>query len=71
VQIGTPPGTTVSLRDLATRLASVGRVQHNAFLLRLHVDEYVLTIFPDGRTIIGGTNDISVARSLHARYVGA
>ena len=71
VQIGTAPGTTVSLPDLATRLASVGRVQHNAFLLRLHVDEYVLTIFPDGRTIIGGTNDISIARSLHARYVGA
>jgi molybdopterin-synthase adenylyltransferase len=71
VQLSTPPGTTISLPDLAGRLAHVGQVQQNAFLLRLHVDNYILTVFPDGRTIVGGTNDVSVARSVHARYVGA
>ena len=25
----------------------------------------------DGRTIVGGTDDVAMARSLHARYVGA
>ena len=40
----------------------VGNVQRNSFLLRLTVDDYVLTVFPDGRTIVGGTNDVATAR---------
>jgi adenylyltransferase/sulfurtransferase len=71
VQLSAPRDASVSLADLATRLAGVGRIQQNAFLLRLHVDNYVLTVFPDGRTIVGGTNDIATARTLHARYIGA
>ena len=46
-------------------------MQRNAFLLRLAVDDYVLTVFPDGRTIVSGTNDVAIARTLHARYIGA
>jgi molybdopterin-synthase adenylyltransferase len=71
VQLTAAPGTSVSLSDLAARLAGVGHMQQNAFLLRLQVDSYVLTIFPDGRTIVGGTNDIAVARTLQAKYIGA
>ena len=29
-----------------------------------------MTIFPDGRAIIKGTQDVAVARSLYARYIG-
>ena len=64
-------GTTLSLNDLASRLAGVGRIQQNAFLLRLYVSDYVVTVFPDGRTIVGGTNDVATARTVHARYIGA
>jgi adenylyltransferase/sulfurtransferase len=32
---------------------------------------YEMTVFPDGRAIIKGTNDTGVARSLYARYIGA
>jgi adenylyltransferase/sulfurtransferase len=71
VQLSPPPGASVSLEDLSSRLAGVGRVERNPFLLRLTVDDYVLTVFSDGRTIIGGTNDIATARTVHARYVGA
>jgi adenylyltransferase/sulfurtransferase len=71
VQLSAPPGATVSLESLAGRLVGVGRIQRNAYLLRLHVDSYVLTVFRDGRTIVGGTNDITIARSVHARYIGA
>jgi adenylyltransferase/sulfurtransferase len=71
VQLSVPSGTTISLPNLATRLASIGRLQQNDFLLRLHVDDYVLSVFPDGRTIVGGTNDVAVARTLHARYIGS
>ena len=71
VQLSAPPGASLSLDELAGRLAGVGRVERNAFLLRLAVDGYVLTVFPDGRTIVGGTDDIATARTVHARYVGA
>jgi molybdopterin-synthase adenylyltransferase len=71
VQLSAPAGTSLSLTDLASRLAGVGRIQQNAFLLRLYVSDYVVTVFPDGRTIVGGTNDVATARTVHARYIGA
>jgi adenylyltransferase/sulfurtransferase len=30
-----------------------------------------LTVFPDGRVIVKGTQDPAVARGLYARYIGA
>jgi len=71
VQLSAPPGVMVSLEELAVRLAGIGHVERNAFLLRLAVDGYVITVFPDGRTIVSGTNDIATARTMHARYIGA
>jgi adenylyltransferase/sulfurtransferase len=71
VQLSPPPGAKVSFDEIARRLAGIGRLQRNAFLLRLEVDDFVLTVFPDGRTIVGGTNDIATARTVHARYIGA
>ncbi len=71
VQLSAATGATASLDDIASRLAGVGSIQRNAFLLRLALDDYVLTVFPDGRTIVSGTDDIATARSLHARYIGA
>jgi len=43
----------------------------NPYLLRLHVDEFVLTVFPDSRAIVSGTEEIAVARKLYARYLGS
>jgi adenylyltransferase/sulfurtransferase len=71
VQLSPPAGATASLDQVAARLAGVGRVQRNEFLLRLALDDHVLTVFPDGRTIVSGTDDIATARTLHARYIGA
>jgi adenylyltransferase/sulfurtransferase len=71
VQLTPPALQRLSLAALADKLAKVGRVSHNAFLLRLAVDDYLLTIFPDGRAIIGGTEDVATARSLYARYIGS
>lgn len=71
VQLSAPRGTTLSLPELAARLTGIGQVQQNAFLVRITVDDYVLTVFPDGRTIVAGTNDVVTARSVHARYIGA
>ncbi|MDZ4819764.1 MAG: ThiF family adenylyltransferase [Planctomycetota bacterium] len=60
----------ISLETLAERLNGVGTVTRTPYLLRLAVGEYLLTIFPDGRAIIGGTEDPVVARTLYARYAG-
>ncbi len=71
VQLTPPRGQRLSLDALAAKLAGVGQVSHNAFLLRLAVEDYQVTVFPDGRAIIGGTEDVATARTLYARYVGS
>ena len=65
------PGRRLDLDQLSRRLAAHGEVRHNDYLLRLHVPPYELTVFADGRAIIGGTTDPALARSLYARYLGA
>lgn len=63
-------GASLDLPSLAERLQAVGQVSYNAFLLRFTVDDYELTVFPDARAIIKGTDDQQVARSVYARYIG-
>ena len=67
----TQPGRDVALDILAQRLEGIGRVTRNQFLLRLKVDDYELVIFPDGRTIVHGTDDPAVARTQYAKYIGS
>jgi adenylyltransferase/sulfurtransferase len=55
---------------LAERLAALGDVQHNAYVLRFAVEGCEMTLFQDGRAIIQGTSDEGVARSLYTRYIG-
>lgn len=71
VQLAPTGGEPTSLARLAAKLQSVGKVSANPFLLRLEVDQYRITVFADGRTIVGGTDDVAEARVVHARYVGA
>ena len=61
------------LGALAERLAGAGCVlTQNAYLLRFDPPEpgHSLTVFADGRAIVHGTQEPTVARSLYARYVG-
>ena len=71
VQISATADEPMDLDMLAKKLGEVGRVTANAFLVRLEVDAYQLTVFADGRTIVGGTDDPAVARTVHAKYVGS
>ncbi len=70
VQIRRRDGSRLDLDDLARRLGAIGTLQRNRFLLRAEIDAYRLTVFEDGRAIIGGTTDPAVARSVYARYIG-
>ena len=60
----------VNLPELAQRLGALAPVRVNEFALRLAIDSYELTVFPDGRAIIKGTTDTGVARSVYAKYIG-
>lgn len=63
-------GTRIDFSTLAERLQPVGEVSYNEFLLRFIVDGYEITVFPDARAIIKGTDDEQIARSVYARYIG-
>jgi len=70
VQLSFPGREAVSLDQLADKLAAVGQVTKNKYLVRAAIGEYQLTVFPDGRAVIGGTEDIAEARSMYAKFVG-
>lgn len=70
VQIQPAQKHTLDLAQLAARLAPLGAVTQNEYLLHFARDDFELTIFPDARAIIQGTDDASVARSVYAKYVG-
>ncbi len=70
VQLHLQDGEAVSLEDLAKSVQGVGRVVTNGYLLRLEVDPYLITVFPDGRAIVVGTDDVATAKTVYAKYVG-
>ncbi len=70
VQLAPASVGRVSLAELGAKLQQMGKVSGNEFLLRFEIDQYRVTVFADGRTIIGGTADPAEARVVHARYIG-
>jgi len=71
IQIMPPAPGQIDLQQLAERLKNISDIKQNEYLVRLRVDNYELTIFRDARAIIRGTDDISTARSIYAKYVGS
>jgi molybdopterin/thiamine biosynthesis adenylyltransferase len=68
---GTHPTAPLDLAAVAARWHALGEVQlAPGTFARLHTAPYDLTLFADGRALIRGTDDPSLARSLYARYVG-
>jgi adenylyltransferase/sulfurtransferase len=71
VQVSPAEGASVDLAALERRLAAVGKVKRNEYLLRLDADGFEVTVFPDGRAIVRGTDDPVRARAVYAKYVGS
>jgi len=71
VQISPAGDASLDLDALEQRLAPLGKVERNRFLLRFHIEPHTLVVFPDGRVLVQGTDDIAKARSIHAKYIGA
>lgn len=72
VQISPGGQARLDLTELAARWRAAGAaaVTFNPYLLRGVWGALELTVFPDGRALIKGTDDESAARSAYARYVG-
>src|SRR5712691_7232649 len=70
VQISPTEKTRVDFERLAERLRASGEVKFNDYLLRFRTGDYEVTVFQDARSIIRGTDEITTARSLYAKYIG-
>jgi molybdopterin/thiamine biosynthesis adenylyltransferase len=81
VQVSVAGAPALDLAGLAERLRAgrvgaddtaggAGAVKVNPYLLRAEIDGHELTVFPDGRAIIKGTNDEALAATLYAKYIG-
>ncbi len=68
-------GQKLDFDQIAGRLRPHGEVAVNKFMIRAAIADsgnaYELTVFPDGRAIVKGTKDVSVAKGIYAKYVGA
>jgi len=51
--------------------ADIHDLRFNQLLLRFKRGPHTFTLFPDGRALIQGTTDITLARSLYARFIGS
>jgi molybdopterin-synthase adenylyltransferase len=71
VQLSPAEKAEISLDAMAAKLATVGKVTRNKYLLRLAVEDFLITLFPDGRAIVGGTDDVAEARTVVAKYIGS
>ena len=71
VQIAPPKPVDLDLDAFADKMKFVTSVNQNEYLVRFMADENEVTVFRDGRAIIKGTDDVSKARSLYAKYVGS
>ncbi|HJX04219.1 MAG TPA: ThiF family adenylyltransferase [Thermoplasmata archaeon] len=58
------------LDHLRKRLSRLGKVDMIDGLLRFKTKAAEITVFPDGRTIVGGTTDLARAKTIYSKYVG-
>jgi molybdopterin-synthase adenylyltransferase len=70
IQISPSRPTRINFASLAERLRRAGEVKFNEYLLRFNTGNFELTVFQDARSIIRGTDEIAIARSLYAKYIG-
>ncbi len=63
-------GPVPRLDDVAARLPIEAAARLNPYMLRFEADGLQVTLFPDGRAIVRGTQDPSRARTVLARFVG-
>jgi molybdopterin-synthase adenylyltransferase len=73
IQINPHSRAKIDLDRIQESLSSHGKFRRSTFFVQGDIQEtkISLTVFHDGRAIIEGTDEPSVARSLYARYIGS
>ena len=71
VQVRPSRMTQLDFPQLCQRLTKSGKVRYNKHMMRIRVNGYEIALFPDGRSIIKGTDDFAEARAVYARYIGS
>ncbi|KIL36773.1 thiamine biosynthesis protein ThiF [Cohnella kolymensis] len=71
VQVSPSQTQVLDLSLIAGRWDSLGKVEINAYLLRLHrTDGLTFVLFPDGRALVMGTDDSVTARRIYTELMG-
>jgi adenylyltransferase/sulfurtransferase len=72
VQVRPGRAAKIELEAMWDRLRRVGEARQTPYFVKCRLSDggLQITVFPDGRALVGGTADLAVARSLYARYVG-
>lgn len=73
VQVLPGQALTIDLGKIAERLRPVGQVEVRGYFVRCRLADpagITLTVFPDGRVLVQGTEDIARAKSICARFAG-
>lgn len=65
------PVDLAALRQRLSHHPDLEDLRANPMLLRFRRGPLTLSVFPDGRALIQGTTDPSVARALYARFLGS
>jgi molybdopterin-synthase adenylyltransferase len=65
------PVDFAAMRDRLLPHRDIQELRFNDLLLRFKRPPHTFTLFPDGRCLIQGTSDITLARSLYARFIGS
>lgn len=60
----------LNLVELSKSIPASGAVQCNEFLLKCSSPPYEVTLFKDGRAIVRGTEEPSLARSVYSKLIG-
>ncbi|AIF43422.1 ThiF family adenylyltransferase [Virgibacillus sp. SK37] len=62
----------ISLEQLELKLSGIQSLNRTPFFLKAKINEEItLTIFPDGRVLVQGTEDQMYARTIYDRYIGS
>jgi len=65
------PIDLAALRQRLRKHPDLEDLRANSMLLRFRRGPLTLSVFPDGRALIQGTTDPSIARALYARFLGS
>ncbi len=71
VQVHRSAPSPIDFATIAGRLATLGEVTYNEFLMKASVDKFEIALFRDGRAIVRGTHDVDEARRIYAKYIGS